>query len=157
MDRYRPVKGWAEILFRTAPIITAENRHPVPALNNIIEEHYTPVGSWIPTEEFVHTVDIMELYQGDISELYNIPRPIQAWDVINLCPIDPPGIRTLVVVPKKKVEWYRRFNPQIIRTNDLALVARPTPFRSFRYPSWPVPPNAWKEQDDDDEPGLDFA
>ncbi len=139
-DRYRPVKGWAEILYRTAPLITSNNKGTVPVLVRLKQDEYIPVGSWLPTEEFIHTFDIMELFQASTAtELFNIERPIQPWDAINLCPIDPAGIKTLIVVPSAYYHRYEKNKPQVHGGNELMLVTRAYPFNSFRYPSWPKP------------------
>lgn len=104
------------------------------------QNEYTPVGSWLPTEEFIHTFDIMELFQGaDATDLFNIERPIQPWDAINLCPLEPAGIKTLIVVPRAHYDRYEKNKPQVHAGNELMLVTRPAPFQSFRYPSWPTP------------------
>jgi hypothetical protein len=137
-DRYRPVRGWAEILYRSAPLITKYNRSTLPLLIRLKQQEYTPVGSWLPTEEFIHTFDIMELLQGpDVTDLFNIDRPIQPWDAINLCPMDPAGIKTLIVVSREHYNKYAEHKPQVHAANDLMLVTRSEPFQSFRYPAWP--------------------
>lgn len=117
-----------------------------PALIRLKQHEYTPVGSWLPTEEFIHTFDIMELFQSsDATELFNIPRPVQAWDAINLCPLDPAGVKTLIVAHRDYAQRYEKYNPQVHARNELMLVTRPVAFQSFRYPSWPKHPRQ-KEQ-----------
>lgn len=141
-DRYRPVKGWAEILFRKEPLQTrsfhgaAPKTTFIPPTTFFSRVDYEPVGSWIPTEEFVHTFDFVDYFQHcDVGELYNIPRHIAPYDAITLCPMLPPIAKTLIVIPKDHVKWYPSSHTQCSPHSDLALMSLNRSFLSFRYPA----------------------
>lgn len=142
-DRHKPVKGWVEILYRKTPLVVRSDNHgcEFPNPNFLHPEDYERVGSYVPTEEFVRTFDFVTLLQGDVSNMWNIPRPIQAYDVLNMCTLDPVGITTLMVAPKAWVDTYRiveEFRLQTRRDNDVVLVKKfDGHFPSFRYPKFP--------------------
>lgn len=123
-------------MFRSTPLIA----HEVNGVNlphNMKQEDYTPVGSWLPTVEYLHAFDILEQFMGSVKGIYNVPRPIQAWDAINLCPLDPPGIKTLLVIPADYVSDLSALHPQFKPGCALALITTPHTFQSFRHPMWP--------------------
>jgi hypothetical protein len=135
-DKYRPVKGWAEILFLDKKVDLGSLILP----GTLKRSDYTPVGSWIPLEEYVHTFEIVEQFLGDVEGLANIPRKIRAYDVITMCSVDPLSILSVMLVPKKfRPQIHSSMKPQISSNPDydLMLVNLPTPFDSFRYPGFP--------------------
>ena len=140
--RFRPIKGWAEILYRSSPVFLGgkdPTQRKILLPEDCEAEDYMPVGSWMTTEEYIHTFDILLHFQNpDVCMMYNVPRCIQAYDAITLCPTNPPGIATLIVVPRQDLEHFQHRKPQQYRDNPLMLVTRDKPFPSFRCPKWRV-------------------
>lgn len=144
-DKFKPVKGWIEILYRKMPLdldvydvdtYSVVNQR-VPTIGEFTKVDYQPVGSWLPLEEFIHTMDVLEFLQQDVADMYNVPRSVQAFDAFNLCPVDPAQVKTLIVVPRDHTRWYKQCQPQVNLENDLALIGLPSSFESFRKPDWP--------------------
>lgn len=147
--KYRPVKGWAEILFLEKKVDLDSLILP----GKLKRSDYTPVGSWLPLEEYVHTFEIVEQFLGDIDGLANIPRKIRAYDVITMCSTDPLGILSVMVIPKKfRSQVHMSLRPQVSSNPDydLMLINLPDPFDSFRHPGFPWDVMARQVEDDDD-------
>lgn len=114
------------------------------------QRDYTVVGSWIPLQEYIYTVDIVKQFINDVSEMHDIPRPIQLYDAVTICSEDPPSIGTLLLLPYKYKDHYSKFNAEYFSDINFSLVFRSTPFQSFRHPDWPYGFNS-EFLDDDDE------
>lgn len=135
-EKYRPIKGWAEILYLNKQVNFDKAIMP----GKLVQSDYTPVGSWLPLEEYVHTFDIVEQFSGDTDGLSGIPRKIRAYDIITMCSLDPVCILSVMLVPKKfRTSYSDELKPQISKNQryDVMLVNLPQPFDSVRYPGWP--------------------
>ena len=109
-DKYKSVKGWAEILYLQKEV----DLNSVILPGTLKRSDYTPVGSWLPLEEYVHTFDIVEQFYSDVSGLANIPRPIRAYDVITMCAADPAGILSVMLAPKAhRSQFHFSLKPQV--------------------------------------------
>lgn len=117
--------------------MTRTREEGLPIIDQLDHADYMPVGSWLPLHEFIYTFDILEMFMHSVKGMYNIPRSIQEWDAISICPIKNKGIKTFIVIDGKLVEAYRNHTPQFKPDKRLALVPRTRSFPSFRYPSWP--------------------
>ena len=109
------------------------------------QSDYEPVGSWLPLAEYVNTFDIIEQFLGEVDGLPNIPRKIRAYDAVTMCSVEPMGILTVMLVPRKfSKDIHPALHPQSPRNSsyDVMLINNPQPFDSFRHPGWP-----WKYVD----------
>lgn len=134
------IRGWAEVLYLKDEFIDLLGRCNLP--HSFTKEHYDVVGSWLPLQEYCKTYDIVRHFAGHVEDYVDVPRPIRAYDALNLCSIDPRGLLSLLVVPAKyRANYDRRMKPQMPEDVDketgLMLVNFPKPLGSFRMPSWP--------------------
>jgi hypothetical protein len=135
------VRGWVELLHFKAdanalhaadPPITSTN-----SLANFVESHYECVGSTLPLCEYYSAFEIYQQFAASTDEEFNVPRPFEQYDAINLCVSDPNfgnKVTTLMVWSKKHYHniKFRASNVQYHPKYPHCLVIRNKPFKSFK-------------------------
>jgi hypothetical protein len=150
-NRYKAVRGWAEVLFRKKGTTLKLRPNEVAMPGFFKESDYERVGSFFPTQEYVYTWEIIDPIIKNQPFIPGVTRRMQLYDALTLCTLEPrPGLTTLLLLPGKFIQYYTEYDPQLNDTGELALVHRSTPFRSFRHPTWPYGVAAVEDDDDDD-------
>ena len=119
--------GWVEILHRSDNL--PEPKH----LLELTVDQYHRVGSILPLSEYYSPIDVYHQFKDDIDAEFGIPRPLRAYDVVNLCSDEFNRIVTLVLVPRARIDdlVYPGVSVQRTSTLPLAMLNRPKIFESF--------------------------
>lgn len=137
MPESESVQGWVELL-HCKHSVSDFHRISSPIngckLSTLKEFHYTMVGSPIPLCEYYSAFEIYQQFAVPLDKEFNVPRPFEAYDAMNLCVVDPKfgkKVTTLIVL-QKGAHIHVSFREQRIQYHpDFAhcLVIRKQPFK----------------------------
>ena len=134
------INGWIEILhFKTDPAkihLAKPLLKSADSLEHFKEEHYNLVGSPIPMCEYYSAIEVYRQYVAPVDAEFNIPRPFQNFDAINLCMNDAKygrGVTTFILYPKNCRFSVKFTEPRAQYHPDLphCLLKRRQPFSAF--------------------------